>query len=489
MERRTFLQLTGTGTTAFVLSQGLSCTGRAAERPNIILINADDLGYGDIGCYGSTLNRTPHLDQLAREGSRFTDFHTVSAMCTPSRAALMTGCYPERVGFARLPNEIGHVLLAGEPVGLHTDEITIPELLREVGYATHMVGKWHLGDQPAFLPTRQGFDGFFGLPYSHDVAPDNPTSARFHFPPLPLLRDEEVIEENPDRSRLTQRFTQEAIRFIRDYTDRPFFLYFAHTLPHGPHLAPEKFIVRSRNGAYGACVELIDHCTGELLDALAAAGHADNTLVIFTSDHGNAATEGRGSNGPLRGGKGRTWEGGMRIPCLMRWPGRIPANTICDELSTTMDLLPTLSYLAGANPPQDRIIDGKDIRPLLSGREGAQTPYEVLYYLWMDELHAVRSGPWKLVIKEAHQPPFAKPQLYNLDIDVGETQDLSAAYPDIVRRLEALVESGRRDLGDVVAGIQGENIRPLGRVEHPAPLIPRPENPPQQEEHVDRIFE
>ena len=334
MERRTFLQLTGTGTTAFVLSQGLSCTGRAVERPNIILINADDLGYGDIGCYGSTLNRTPHLDQLAREGSRFTDFHTASAMCTPSRAALMTGCYPERVGFARLPNEIGHVLLAGEPVGLHTDEITIPELLREAGYATHMVGKWHLGDQPAFLPTRQGFDGFFGLPYSHDVAPDNPTSARFHFPPLPLLRDEEVIEENPDR-----------------------------------------------------------------------------------------------------------------------------------------------------------IIDGKDIRPLLSGQEGARTPYEVFYYLWMDELHAVRSGPWKLVIKEAHQPPFAKPQLYNLDIDVGETQDLSAAYPDIVRRFEVLVESGRRDLGDVVAGIQGENIRPLGRVEHPAPLIPRPENPSQQEKHVDRIFE
>ena len=179
----------------------------------------------------------------------------------------------------------------------------------------------------------------------------------------------------------------------------------------------------------------------------------------------------------------------MRIPCLMRWPGRIPANTICDELSTTMDLLPTLAYLAGTSPPQDRIIDGKDIRPLLSGQEGAQTPYEVLYYLWMDELHAVRSGPWKLVIKEAHQPLFAKPQLYNLDIDVGETQDLSAAYPDIVRRFEVLVESGRRDLGDVVAGIQGENIRPLGRVEHPAPLIPRPENPSQQEKHVDRIFE
>lgn len=459
MQRRQFIQL-ACGTSAAIVLSG--CVRTRATKPNIVLIVADDLGFGDLGCYGSALNHTPRLDRLAREGCRFTDFHVASAMCTPSRAALLTGSYPQRVGFSRLPNEIGHVLLAHEIHGLHPDEVTLADMLKEGGYATKMVGKWHLGDHPSFMPTRQGFDSFFGLPYSHDIAPDHPNSARFNFPPLPLYRNEEVVEINPDRRFLTQRFTAEAAEFVREHKASPFFLYFAHTLPHDPHLVPASFLARSRNGAYGACVELIDQCTGLLLDALAESGLEGSTLVIFTSDHGNAATEGRGSNGPLRAGKGNTWEGGMRVPCLMRWPVRIPAGSQCDVLATTMDLLPTLAGLAATSLPRGGPIDGKDIWPLMSGPATARTPYDVFLYLWMDELHAVRSGPWKLVVKEAHKAPFSPARLYNLDEDPGEEQDLAALHLDIVRRLQSEAQRAREELGDAVTGTRGRSTRPLG---------------------------
>lgn len=475
MRRRDFIQL-ACGTSAALALSGCARTSRA--RPNVVLIVADDLGYGDLGCYGSTLNRTPRLDRLAGEGCRFTDFHVASAMCTPSRAALLTGSYPQRVGFSRLPNEIGHVLLAHETHGLHPGEVTLADLLQEGGYATKMVGKWHLGDHPSFMPTRQGFDSFFGLPYSHDVAPDHPLTGRFNFPPLPLYRNEEVVELNPDRRFLTQRFTAEAAEFVREQAAAPFFLYFAHTLPHDPHLVPASFLARSRNGAYGACVELIDQCTGQLLDALADSGLERGTLVIFTSDHGNAATEGRGSNGALRAGKGNTWEGGMRVPCLMRWPGRIPAGSRCDALATTMDLLPTLAGLARASVPQGAPIDGKDILPLMSGPAAAHSPYDVFLYLWMDELHGVRSGPWKLVVKEAHKAPFSPARLYNLDEDPGEGQDVAALYPDIVRTLQLEAQRGREEFGDAATGTRGRSTRPLGTAAWPRETSRNLEKPP-----------
>ncbi len=459
MLRRDFIQM---ASGASVLAALSACARAGAARPNIVLIVADDLGFGDLGCYGSELNRTPRLDELARQGCRFTDFHVASAMCTPSRAALLTGSYPQRVGFSRLPNEIGHVLLAHETHGLHPDEVTLADVLKDAGYATKMVGKWHLGDHPSFLPTRQGFDSFLGLPYSHDIAPDHPNSARFNFPPLPLYQDETVVELNPDRSLLTQRFTTESIDFVRAHRESPFFLYFAHTLPHGPHLVPPSFLARSRNGAYGACVELIDHCTGLLLDAFSASGLDRSTLILFTSDHGNAATEGRGSNGVLRAGKGNTWEGGMRVPCLMRWTGRIPAGSRCDALATSMDLLPTMAGLAGATLPREHPPDGKDIWPLMSYPATARTPYDVFLYLWMDELHAVRSGHWKLVVKEAHREPFSPARLYNLDEDPGERQDVAAQNPDLVGKLKSEAQRAREVFGDAATGTRGRNTRPLG---------------------------
>ena len=476
--RRNFLKSAGFGSAVLTMPWWFHAGASVKDNlPNFIVIVADDLGYGDLQCYGSNLNSTPHLDLMAKEGMLFTNFYTASAMCTPSRAALMTGCYPQRVGFSRLENEIGHVLLAGEHFGLNPNEITIPELLKTKGYATKMVGKWHLGDQPSFLPTRQGFDSFFGLPYSHDVAPDHPLSSRFNFPPLPLLRNENVIEENPDRSQLTQRFTQDAINFIQEAKHQPFFLYFAHTLPHYPLLPPREFLGKSKNGPYGAYVELLDYCTGELLDAVRKANIDNKTLIIFTSDNGAAEVEIQpGDNGPLRGQKGQTYEGGMRVPCIMRWPETIPAQTVCHELTTTMDFLPTFVTIIRSRIPDDRIIDGKNILPLLEGKSGVKTPYEAFYYLWMDELHAVRSGFWKLVFKLPHKPNFEKAKLYNLDNDIGEEHDIADEHQEIVKRLEGLADECRNDLGDAATEVKGKNVRPLGWVDHPTTLTTRPSN-------------
>ena len=427
--------------------------------PNIILIFCDDLGYGDLSCYGSKDNRTPRLDRMADEGLQFTDFYVPAPLCTPSRAGLMTGCYPKRVGL-----DYGFrngTLFPGDPIGLNPEEITIPRLLKDRGYATKMVGKWHLGDQPEFLPEQFGFNSYFGIPFSNDMLPDHPRQEEYKFPPLPLLRGKEVVETDPNQASLTENYLTECADFIRDNKDGPFFLYFAHMYVHLPIYAPLKFLSQSQNGPYGAAVEHIDYTTGVILDILSELGIDGDTLVIFTSDNGSNARNG-GSNGPLRGNKGSTWEGGMREPCIARWPGNISAGTICSELATTMDFLPTFASLTGAHTPTDRNLDGHDIRSLLFNDADSESPYQAFFYYRRNNLNAVRCGDWKLHVDEN--------LLFNLQSDIGETKDVYKDHPDVVSRLSGLVDACRQDLGDERLEIEGQNCRPVGRVENPTPL-------------------
>ena len=429
------------------------------QTPNIILIFCDDLGYGDLSCYGSGRNRTPRLDRMADEGLRFTDLYVPAPLCTPSRAGLMTGCYPKRVGL-----DYGYrdgTLFPGDPLGLNPDEITLPRILKDRGYATKMVGKWHLGDQPEFLPEQFGFDSYFGIPFSNDMLPDHPKQDEFQFPPLPLLRGDRVVETDPNQASLTDKYLTECVNFIHDNKDGPFFLYFAHMYVHVPIYAPLTFLSKSQNGPYGAAVEHIDHTTGVILDTLSELGIDDNTLVIFTSDNGSGARNG-GSNGQLRGSKGSTWEGGMREPCIVHWPGQVPGDAVCRELVTTMDFLPTLAGIAGADVPQDCTRDGHDIWNLMTDRPEATTPYDAFYYYRRNNLNAVRSGNWKL--------HFDEDLLFDLDADVGETSDCYQDHPDIVKQLTELADRCREDLGDERLNVEGKNCRPVGRVENPKPL-------------------
>jgi len=427
-----------------------------SESPNVLLVNCDDLGYGDVGCYGSTLHSTPALDRMADEGMRFTDFYMAAPVCSPSRAAMMTGCYPQRIGLETGCEII--VLRPGEPIGLSSEEVTVAGILKDAGFATKIIGKWHCGDQPEFLPTRHGFDSWYGIPYSNDMGI---TKRHPDFPPLPLMRDEEVVQEQPDQAALTERYMEEAVRFIRENRERPFFLYLAHMYVHVPLYAPERFLAQSRNGTYGATVEHIDWCMAVLFYEVQRLGLDDRTLVIFTSDNGGAPRFGA-SNAPLRGQKGTTWEGGIRVPCIMRWPGVIPAGVECGEVATAMDVLPTLARLAGEEAPNDRIIDGKDILPLMMGAPDASSPYDAFYYYRELELQAVRMGDWKLHLMSG--------ELYHLRKDIGETTDVAAEHPDVVAELRARAEVCREDLGDSVTGATGDNRRPCGRVEDPKPL-------------------
>ncbi len=478
--RRRFLNMAGRAVAGGMVlgcgnrvRSGRAEAARKAAKPNFIVIFCDDLGYGDIGCFGSTKHRTPNLDGMAKEGMRFTSFYVTSGVCTPSRSSLMTGCYPRRVNMHE--NEHNQwVLFPLNKKGLNPEEITIAEVLRKEGYATACVGKWHLGDQPKFLPTRQGFDYYYGIPYSNDMGgrPNNPKDKR---PPLPLLRNEKVIEAPAEQETLTKRYTQEVIRFITEHKDQPFFVYLPHTMPHNPVHASDAFRGGSSNGRYGDAVEEIDWSAGRILEAVRQLGLDNNTLVLFTSDNGAASRWG-GGNGPLRGGKGSTWEGGMREPCIVRWPGRIPAGKTCDELTCTMDLMPTFAGLAGTEPPQDRIIDGKDIWPLMAGQKGADSPHEAFYYYHTSQLQAVRSGKWKL-----HLPIKSKKKgwsgteshvavaLYDLEADIAERNNVADKHPEVVQRLLALAEKARKDLGDV--GIEGAGQRPAGWVDNPKPLV------------------
>jgi arylsulfatase A-like enzyme len=448
--------------------------------PNIIVMLMDNLGYGDIGCFGSRLHRTPHVDRLASEGMRFTSFYSTSGVCTPSRASLMTGCYPRRVNM----HCSGHgrcVLMPIDPKGLHPSEITIARLLGNRGYATACIGKWHLGDQAPFLPTRHGFDTFFGCPYSEDMTPND---SRPHWPPLPLMRDETVVEAPADRDLLTRRYTEEAVRFIRDNRDRPFFLYLPHAMPGSTNrpFASPPFQGVSANGPYGDSVEELDWSAGRIMATLKELDLDERTLVVWTSDNGAVGWDPpQGSNAPLRGCGYNTSEGGQRVPCVVRWPGPVPAGAVSDEVVTMMDILPTAAALAGADLPAGRVIDGHDARPLLFGAAGAASRYDEtgFFYYHMHQLQAVRAGAWKLYLPLAHKlatlggdydrAPPAAAELYDLRADIGETHNLAARRPDIVQHLTRLAEHAREDLGDWDR--EGANQRPAGWVADPRPQL------------------
>lgn len=420
--------------------------------PNIVLIYADDLGFGDLGCYGHPTIRTPNLDRLAAEGSRFTQFYSAAPLCSPSRAALLTGRYPARTG-------INHVLFPTSTGGLPESETTIAELLRTRGYATQIVGKWHLGHLPQYLPTRHGFDSYFGIPYSNDMslrtivvyheidrefgrASSPKLIERYRNQPgIPLMRDEEVIETEPDQTRLTARYTAEANAFIRKAAAarKPFFLYFAHTFPHVPLFASAGFRGRSRRGLYGDAVEELDWSVGQVVKTLAELKLDSNTLVLFSSDNGGAVNLGRhgGSNGALREGKGTTWEGGVREPFIARWKGRIAPGQVRHEVASTLDIFPTLARLTGARPPANTVLDGADLAPLLW--EGKTRPQPDLFYYHAGRVQALRRGPWKLHITGGGKQP-QRTGLYQVETDIAERFDVAADHPDIVAQLQEALD-------------------------------------------------
>mgnify|MGYP006423632571 FL=1 len=432
--------------------------------PNIIVIFCDDLGYGDLGCYGSTKNRTPHVDQLANDGMMFTDFYSSSPVCTPSRASLMTGCYPRRVGMHE--DFTGHwVLIPRSRRGLNPEEITVAEALKSKGYVTACQRKWHLGDQPQHLPTEHGFDFYFGIPYSNDMQ-----AAGRGDPPLPLVKQATVIEAPVDQATLTKRYTQQVISFIEDNQKNPFFVYLPHTFPHLPLFASPDFYGKSANGRYGDSVEEIDWSTGQILDCLDRLKLAKNTLVIFTSDNGSNGRNG-GSNRPLSGAKGSTMEGGMRVPMIVRWPGRIPADSTCRELGTMMDLLPTLCALTGASLPPQKL-DGFDISGMLFGKEDANSQYEALYYYRRRQLQAIRYGDWKyhLPLNATHPNwttakqagPGRSGKLVNLKSDLQEKIDVSAMNPEVIKRMEVHWKHAVLALGnDETLGSEQRDARTL----------------------------
>lgn len=462
-----------------------------SARPNFIVIFADDLGYGDLACYGSPTVATPRIDRMAREGVRFTHAYAAAPFCSPSRAALLTGRLPARCG---LP----YVLFPAEHHGLPTSEITIAGWLQRHGYATACVGKWHVGWSRPFRPLNHGFDMFYGTPYSNDSNEwpvGEPFMQVMGLEPFPLLDGDRIVEAPADQALLTRRYTERAVEFIRANRDRPFFLYLAHTMPHIPQYASPEFEGKSKGGLYGDSIEELDWSTGVILDALRDAGLDETTLVIFTSDNGaalvkNIANErfpGRmlgGSNGPLKLGKGTTWEGGVRVPFVARWPGVAAANREVSDPVSLMDLFPILTALAGAELPNDRAIDGRNLAPLLSG-VGEWTPRPMFHYFGY-QLQAVRDGPWKLFVEVDrrpeprpvslwfdHQPQvfarqhrlLSKPELYNLESDPGETRNIAADHPQTVARLTRLAR-------DFDVALQAD-LRPMEFAPGPKPPDPQ----------------
>lgn len=451
--RRRFLKALGVGVASLTMS-GWGNANQRTNKPNFVIIFADDQGYQDVGCFGSPSIRTPNLDQMAVEGMRFTDFYSASAICSPSRAALLTGCYPPRVGITK-------VLFPRDTIGLNPNEATIADVLKGQGYATACIGKWHLGHLREFLPTSNGFDSYFGIPYSNDMDGvegknknlDRSWRQKDYSPwNVPLMRNEEIVERPANQITLIERYTDEAIKFIRTNKNKPFFLYLPHTMPHIPLFVSDAFYYEDVKRAYTTTIEQIDFSVGRIFTALKEAGVDDNTLVVYTSDNGPWLSKKHhaGSALPLRDGKFSTYEGGMREPCIMRWPSRIPAGKVCGQMCGTIDLLPTFAQLAGAKVPTDRTIDGKDVWPLMSGKPGAKTPHEAFFYYRGRNLDAVRSGKWKLRCNKNNT------ELYDLEADIGEKNNLADKRPEIVGRLRNMMKEFDRKLK--------ANARPPGKV-------------------------
>jgi len=456
------------------------CASAPAPRqgpPNIVIFFTDDMGYADPACYGSMICTTPHIDDLADRGMRFTDFYVSAAVCSASRSSMMTGCYPLRVG-------IQGALGPSSQVGLNPQETTLAQLVKPLGYATCAIGKWHLGHLPQHLPTRHGFDEYLGLPYSNDMWPwhygdqDRGVIGNPNWPDLPVIDGTETIELNPRQESLTPRYTERALDFIDRSADQPFLLYFAYSHPHIPIAASERFRGSTGNGLYADMIAEIDDSVGQVVARLEELGLTDNTLIIFSSDNGPWTRFGNyaGQTGPLRGDKGTCFEGGMRVPGIFCWPGNIPAGAETDAIATTMDVLPTIAAFTGAELPA-LPIDGHDLSPLLTGRS-TESPTDALYYYNGNELHAVRVGDWKLhlphrwreVVEQGvdgqpgpeRQTPISL-SLYNLRDDVGESNNLADQHPEIVERLMVYVERARADLGDSLTDRQGEGRREPGR--------------------------
>ncbi len=461
----------------------VSCQKSREGKPNIIIIFTDDQGYGDLGCYGSPNISTPNIDQMAEEGLRFSSFYA-APFCGPSRAQLMTGCYPPRVGHARNPGP-------GSNFGLHPNEVTIAELLKDEAYATMCIGKWHLGDAPEFLPTRQGFDAFFGIPFSNDMWSYHPKMPPLEnedslmlaireraaytgyagqgsyypsdggFPnALPLMYNEAVIEENPDQQQLTTRYTEAALTFIDEQHKKPFFLYLAHAMPHVPLFVSKKFADKSIRGLYGDVIMEIDWSVGQIIDRLKQHGIDEKTLVVFTSDNGPWLAYGidGGSAGPLRDGKGSSFEGGERVPAIFRWPGKIPPNRLTDAFAGNLDLLPTIGKLAGSKLPQDRVLDGRDLWPLLSG-ETDKSPHQYFHYFGGSgegriNYRGIRDERWKLLLSVDSDSIIISQALYDLNADVSERFDRLQEHPEIAKHLNGSAQKFYDELT--------QNLRPAG---------------------------
>jgi arylsulfatase len=474
----------------------VAATADDADPPNIVLIFADDLGYGDLGCYGAADIATPNIDRLAREGTRLTSFYVAQPVCTASRAALMTGCYSNRVGMSGALNHTS-------PTGIHPQETLLSNLFHDRGYATAIYGKWHLGHHPVFLPTRRGFDEWVGIPYSNDNGPLHPVTRGI--PSLPLFLNEEVIERDPDQSQFTRRLTEHATAFIERSKDRPFFLYVPHIMPHVPIFASDKFQRTSRRGLYGDVIQELDWSVGEILKSLQTHGLDGKTLLVFTSDNGPFLSYGdhAGSAGPLREGKLTTFEGGVREPCLIRWPAHVPAGRVTDEMVSTMDLFVTFARLIGAKVPNVKL-DGIDVSPLLLGEPGAKGR-DVFWYYSGEELQAVRRGDWKLHVPHEYLTVAAEPgrggkpsnfgklkpesielsgirgiasrhgyrvehiglSLFNLKDDLGERHNVANTHPDVVEQLQRDVEAARADLGDTITHRVPTHARPAGDIRVP----------------------
>ena len=489
--RRDFLKAASFGTAGAALTfpklgeAGDQAVGNEGQtKPNIVIILTDDQGYADVGCFGAKGFTTPHLDQLARDGRRFTNFHVAQPVCSASRAGLLTGCYPNRIGIhGALGPRVRH--------GIGAAEMTLAQLVKQRGYATGMVGKWHLGHLPPFLPTRHGFDEWFGLPYSNDMWPLNhPEAKSGGYPPLPMYENENIVipsVTHADQCQLTTWYTEHAVKFIEKNKAQPFFLYVAHNMPHVPLHVSDKYKGKSERGLYGDVIGEIDWSVGQILAALQRNGLEQNTWVIFTSDNGPWLCYGdhAGSAYPLREGKGTNWEGGTRTPCIMRWPGKIPSGVDCKEMLMTIDLFPTIAKLIGAEAPP-HTLDGLDVWPLIAGASGAQNPHNAYWFYYeVNQLQAITTGDgrWKLQLPHTfrtlggrpgghdgkpvpyEQRKLEKAELYDLTSDISEAADVAAQHPEIVQHLRTEAEKARAELGDALTKRTGKGIRP-------APIVP-----------------